>query len=111
MSAMKPEIEHPVGFIEHQRLRMAHVEHVLLEVVDQASGRADEHVDAVLELPALLVVVNAAVNHRLLEPGVTSEDLGIVMDLDRQLACRGHDQRPNGGAVAAEAGAGRVSNA
>ena len=44
------EIEHAVGFIEHQHLRVAQVEHVLLEVVDQAAGRADEHVDAILEL-------------------------------------------------------------
>ena len=58
------EIEHAVGFIQHQHLRMAHVEDVLLEVVDEASRCADEHIDAFFELPALLLVVDAAVTRR-----------------------------------------------
>ena len=31
------EVEHAVGLVEHQHLRVAQVEHVLLEVVDEAA--------------------------------------------------------------------------
>ena len=55
------EIEHAVGFVEHHGLRVAHVEHVLLEVVDDAAGRADQHVDAVLQGLALFFVVDAPI--------------------------------------------------
>jgi hypothetical protein len=44
------EVEHAVGLVEHHGLRVAHVEHVLLEVVDDAARRADQHVDAVLQV-------------------------------------------------------------
>ncbi len=57
------EIEHAIRLVQHQHLRVAHVEDMLFEVVDQAARRADQHVDAVLELPALLVVVHAAEDH------------------------------------------------
>ncbi len=40
-------------------LHVAQVEHVLLEVVDDAARRADEHVDTVLERLALFFVVDA----------------------------------------------------
>ena len=71
---------------------MAQVEDVLLEIIDEPAGRADQHIDAVGQLPALLLVVGAAVDHGGLQPGVLAEDLGIVVDLDGQFARRGDDQ-------------------
>ena len=67
------QIEHAVGLIEHQHLHVSQVEHVLLEVVDEPAGRADQHVDAVGERTALLVVVGAAEHHRQLQTGVLAE--------------------------------------
>lgn len=66
---------------------------MLLEVVDDATGRADQDVDARLELPALLVVARAAVDQAELEAGVRAEHLGILVDLDRELARRREHDR------------------
>ncbi|MFO1426340.1 MAG: hypothetical protein U1F11_05090 [Steroidobacteraceae bacterium] len=54
------EVEHAVRLVERRDLGVAQVEHVLLVVVDDAARRADQHVDPVLELAALLVIVDAA---------------------------------------------------
>ena len=50
ISAMKPRSNMRSASSSTSDLRVAHVEHVLLEVVDDAAGRADQHVDAVLQL-------------------------------------------------------------
>ncbi len=93
MSLMKPEIEHAVGLVQHQHLDRAQVEHVLLEVVDDATGRADQDVDAVLDGLALAVVAGAAVDHANLEAGVRGQHAGILVDLDGQFAGRRQHQR------------------
>ena len=87
------EIEHAVGFVQHHRLRVAHVEHVLLEVVDDATGCADQDVDAVLQGFALFFVVDAPINHADLEAGVLTQHFGVVEYLHRQFARRREDQR------------------
>ena len=43
------QIEHTIGFIHDRHLDVAQIEHMLLEVVDDAAGRADQHIDAFLE--------------------------------------------------------------
>ena len=40
------EVEHAVGFVENGNLNLVEFEHALLEVVDNASRRADQKVDA-----------------------------------------------------------------
>ena len=87
------EIEHAVGFVEHQHLDAAQVEHVLLEEVDQAPRRADQDVDPRLERAALLLVVDPAECETEREPGVLAEDLGVAVNLHGELARRRHDQR------------------
>ena len=89
----EPQVEHAVGFVQHHGLRVAHVEHVLLEVVDDAAGRADQHVDAVLQGLALFFVVDAPINHADLQTGVFSQHFGVVEDLHGELARRREDQR------------------
>ena len=67
---------------------------MLLEVVDQATGGADQDVDAfVLDFFALLLVAGAAVHHLHVQPGVTGQHHGIFMNLDRQFAGRRQHQR------------------
>ena len=41
-------IEHPVGFIEHEKFHLAETQRVARHEVEQPPGRGDEHVDAVL---------------------------------------------------------------
>ena len=86
------EVEHAVGFVEDHDLHGAQVEHALLVEVDQAAGRADQHVDAFLEDAALLFVVDAAEGQAERQARVLAEDLGVVMDLHGELARRRDDQ-------------------
>src|SRR6185437_9101586 len=76
---------------------MPQVEYVLLEVVDEAPGCADQHIDALLELTPLLLVVDAAVHHGLFQAGVAPEDLAVVVDLHRKLARWGEHECSNRG--------------
>ena len=71
----------------------AQVEHVLLEVVDDAARRADQDVDAFLEVAALLLVVDAAEREAELQARVVAEHLGVVVDLHGEFARRRDDQR------------------
>ena len=45
------EIDHLVGLVEDEDLDLAEGQHALLDQVDQAAGRGDEHVDAARERP------------------------------------------------------------
>ena len=87
------EVEHSIRLVEHEHLHAAEAEHVLLEVVDDASRRADQHVDAGRELFALLVVIRAAERQSQLERQMLTEDLGVGVDLHRELARRREHER------------------
>ena len=95
------QIEHAVGLIQHQHLHVAQVEHVLLEVIDDAARGADQHIDAFGDGLALLVVVGAAEHHRELQAGVLAEHRRVLVDLHRQLARRRDHQRADRGGVPA----------
>ena len=43
-------VEHAVGFVDHQQLDAGEQEPSALEMVEQAAGRRDQHVDAAREL-------------------------------------------------------------
>ncbi len=91
------EVEHAVGLVEDHHLHVPQVEDVLAEEVDGAARRADQDVDARRERAALLVVVDAAEGEAEREPGVLREDLGVAVDLDRELARRREHQRARRG--------------
>jgi len=86
------QVKHAVGLIEHQYLGVAQVVHTLLEVVDDAAGRADQHLHPVGELAALLLVVGAAEHHRQRQSRVPADHGGILVDLHRKFARRGDHQ-------------------
>ena len=69
------QIEHAIGFVQDRHLDMPQIEHMLLEVIDDAAGRADQHVDAFLEHAALLLVVDAAEHDGELQAGVLADAL------------------------------------
>ena len=57
-------VEHAVGLVDHQDLDAAQQDLAALELVEQASGRGDQHVDAAVELPELVVERHAADQQR-----------------------------------------------
>ena len=88
----EPHVEHAVGLVDHQHLGVLQRVDVLLEVVDQAAGRADQNVAAAAQDLALLGVVDAAVDGLQREPGEMAEAFRVVQDLHDQLARRRDDQ-------------------
>src|SRR5690606_4587625 len=88
------EVEHAVGLVQHAHLAgVQRHDLVLLDVVDQPAGGGDDDVGAALQLLALLVVVDAAVDQRELQAEVGRELHRVLVDLDRQFAGRRQDQR------------------
>ena len=73
------EVEHPVGFVEHDDLNLIEVVYALFVVVDQAAGRTDQDIDAIDELVALLVIIRAAEYDLHPEIGGLAQHLGIGM--------------------------------
>ena len=45
----KAHVEHPVGFVEHQKLQTVQLGVVRSEMIEQAARRADDDVDAAAE--------------------------------------------------------------
>src|SRR5882724_573731 len=92
----KSEIEHTIGFIHDGYLDVAQIEYMLLEVVDDAPGRADQYVDAFFENAALLFVVHAAEHDGELEAGVFADAEGVGVNLHGELARRRDDDGAGG---------------
>ena len=86
-------VEHPVGFVDHQKL--AAVEHDLAaaEQVHQPARRRDQHVDALFQRLDLVAHLNAADQQRHRELVVLAVFLEILGNLLRQFARRLEDQR------------------
>src|SRR5690606_26416759 len=91
--AQEAEVEHPVRLVEHGDLHAAQREDALLEEVDEAAWRADEHVDALGKLTFLLLVVGAAERKTEGEGQMPTYERRIVVNLHRELARRREDQR------------------
>ena len=86
------EVEHLVGFVEHQDFGVLKLGVLFLEVIDQASRRGDEDVEAASQRLDLLAVLHAAEHHRHLEAKVFAIGAEAVSDLGRQLAGGRQDQ-------------------
>ena len=65
---------------------------MLLEVVDQTPGGADQDVDARRQRVALFLIAGTAEHQPDAKPGVAGEEQGIVVDLHRQFPGGRHDQ-------------------
>ena len=57
-------VEHAVGFVDHQDLDAGEHQLAALEVIEQAAGRGDQHIDAAVELSVLVVERDAADQQR-----------------------------------------------
>lgn len=90
---LKPEIDHAIGFVQHDVVAL--VEHRIgaLEAVDEAAGRADHDLTALAQLEAL-VLDRLPANHRH-HPvlGKVGQLAGFLLDLLRQFARGGKHAR------------------
>ena len=94
-------VEHAVGFVEHEHLDAGQIDIALVEVVDQAAGAGDEHVDAATQGVDLRVHADAAVDGGDLQALVLAVGADAVVHLHGQLARGDEDQgaRPAIGAL------------
>ena len=89
----EPHVEHAVGLVEHEHLDLAQVDALVLDVVEQPARGGDEDLDAGADDLELRLDVDAAVDDGRAQLGVPAVGLDRVLDLDRELARRGEDQR------------------
>ena len=89
----KTEIEHFVGFVEHDRLQFRNVETVAPQMIAQPPRRADHDMGARGELALFAARVHAADAGNHPRIGILIEPGEFAMDLQRKLARRRHDQR------------------
>ena len=94
-------VEHAVGFVDDQKLDVAEQQPPALEMVEQAAGRGDQHIDAAHQLLVLVVERDAADDQRDVELVIDAVAYEALLDLRRELAGRLEDQ----GARHARAGA------
>ena len=82
------EIEHAIGFVHHHDFDAAEFHRTLTHEIDQAAGGRDDDVDAFLELAALLVVIDAAVDQGTFQFRIAADLTRILVDLYREFARR-----------------------
>ncbi len=87
------DVEHAVGLVEHDVLDLVQHAVLRLDVVEQAAGRGDQHLDAAAQLLGLRLDVDPAEDHDRAQQGVARVALDVVGDLVGQLARRRDHQR------------------
>ena len=89
----KTEIEHLVGFVEHDRLQLGDIEAVAPQMIAEPAGRADHDVGAGGEFALLAARIHAADAGDDARIGVAVEPGQFAVNLKREFARRCHDQR------------------
>ena len=98
-------VEHAVGLVDHHDLHAGQHQLAALEVVEQAAGRGDQHVDAAVDQLVLVLEADAADQQRHRELQVRRVLLELLGDLGGELAGRGEDEaarHPGAGAALGE---------
>src|SRR5258708_19885030 len=85
-------VEHPVGLVEHEDLKLVEPDMTLVHQVEEASGRGDQDVDAAGEGIDLRLLADAAIDEGLAQTKMLAIDAKAVGDLDCQFARRGEDE-------------------
>ena len=85
-------VEHAVGFVDDEDFDARHQDAAALELVEQAAGRRDQHVDATVELLVLVVEAHAADDQRDRELVVLAVFLEVLVHLRGEFAGRLEDQ-------------------
>ena len=91
-SGRKPEVEHLVGFVEHQRAHLRQVQVALPDQVEQAARGAHDHVDPRGQGVDLRLICPAAVERDHARLGARACRLQVLGDLDRQFPGRDDHQ-------------------
>jgi hypothetical protein len=86
------QVEHLVGLVEHQRVDVREVQRLAVGEVDEATRRAHDHIDTLLEGLQLLFVAHAAVDGQDPDATVRARHRDVARHLERELAGRSHDQ-------------------
>ena len=86
------EVEHLVGFVEHQDFEVAQAERALVDEVEQAAGRGDEDVEAAGDGAEAFAIGDAAEDDADRQMHEAAVGLGAGGDLRGQLAGRGKHQ-------------------
>ena len=86
------QVEHPVGLVEDHHLDPTETEDMLLEIVDQAPGGADQDVHPGGQGLALLLIAGTAEHQSDAKAGVSGQQQGILVDLHGQFTGGRHDQ-------------------
>jgi len=88
----KAHIEHPVGFVQHERIDVVEPNAALLKEVQQASGRSDTNVHAPLQSAHLSALADTTEDGRDAELEVFAVDVKAGRDLRRQFPRRTEHQ-------------------
>ena len=86
-------VEHAVGFVDDEDFDAGHQKLAALAMVEQAAGRADQHIGAALELAVLFVEGDAADQKGDVELVVLAVFFEVLGDLGCEFARRLKDQR------------------
>ena len=86
-------VEHAVGLVDDEDLDAHQHDAAALEMIEQAAGRGDQHVDAAVELLDLIVHRHAADQQRHVELVVDAVLLEALRHLGGEFARRRQDQR------------------
>ena len=86
-------VEHAVGFVDDQELDAGQEQPPALEMIEQATGRGDQHIDAARELGILIVKRDAADQERNIELLAGAVFFKTFLHLGGEFAGRFQDQR------------------
>ena len=89
-------VEHAVGLVEHDEAGLVEHDRAVVHQVGQPARRGDDDVDAAGHRPDLGAARHAAEDEQRGEPGAAGEGAEGRLDLHRELAGRGEDQRAAG---------------
>ena len=89
----EPHVEHAVGFVDHQDLDVIQQNAATLEVIEQAAGGGDQHVDTALQCAFLVGEADAADQQCHIELVVLAVGLEVFGYLGGQFARRLQNER------------------
>ena len=89
-------VEHTIGFVEHEDFDLPEIDALLLDVVEQSAGCRNQDLDAAADDSKLLLDVDAAEHDCRAQLRVLAVGAKRFLDLHRELARGGEDQRAYG---------------
>ena len=89
----KAHVEHPVGFIEHEKFDPGKIRVALSHQIEQPTRRGDDEIDAGAERLDLRTFAHAAENRRHAQRQMLRVGAHILLDLHDEFARRRDDQR------------------